>query len=30
MDRVGIKKALEKAGARPGDTVRCGRLEWKW
>jgi len=30
LARLGISKALEKAGAKPGDTVRCGKLEWKW
>ncbi len=28
--RLGVSKALEKAGARPGDKVRCGSLEWEW
>ena len=28
--RSGVKRALEKAGVKPGDTVRCGNLEWKW
>ncbi|MFC1972095.1 DUF1967 domain-containing protein [Chloroflexota bacterium] len=23
-------KALEKAGVKPGDKVRCGDLEWEW
>ena len=23
-------KALEKAGIKPGDKVRCGELEWEW
>jgi GTP-binding protein len=27
---LGITKALEKAGIRPGDKVRCGSLEWEW
>ena len=30
LARLGVSKALEKAGAKPGDTVRCGKLEWKW
>jgi GTP-binding protein len=30
LDRLGVKKALEKAGAKPGDKVRCGNLEWEW
>jgi GTP-binding protein len=28
--RLGIDKALEKAGARAGDKVRCGDLTWEW
>jgi len=28
--RLGVSKALEKAGAKPGDKVRCGSLEWEW
>ena len=28
--RTGVAKALEKAGIRPGDRVRCGDLEWEW
>jgi GTP-binding protein len=28
--RLGIDKALEKAGARAGDRVRCGELAWEW
>ncbi|MDO8568515.1 MAG: GTPase ObgE [Dehalococcoidales bacterium] len=28
--RVGVDKALQKAGIQPGDKVRCGRLEWEW
>jgi len=28
--RLGINKALEKAGVKPGDRVRCGDLEWQW
>ncbi|MFH1169801.1 MAG: GTPase ObgE [Chloroflexota bacterium] len=27
--RMGVDRALEKAGARPGDRVRCGDLEWE-
>ena len=28
--RLGVSKALEKAGVKPGDRVRCGKLEWEW
>jgi len=28
--RLGVSKALEKAGVKPGDRVRCGNLEWEW
>ena len=28
--RLGVNKALEKAGIKPGDRVRCGTLEWEW
>jgi len=28
--RLGAMKALEKAGIKPGDRVRCGELEWEW
>ncbi len=28
--RLGVSKALEKAGVKPGDRVRCGDLEWEW
>jgi len=28
--RLGVSKALEKAGVKPGDKVRCGSLEWEW
>ena len=28
--RLGVTKALEKAGVKPGDKVRCGSLEWEW
>lgn len=27
---LGVTKALEKAGIKPGDRVRCGTLEWEW
>ena len=30
LARFGVSKALERAGAKPGDTIRCGKLEWKW
>jgi GTP-binding protein len=30
MTRLGVRKALEKAGVRPGDKVRCGEHEWAW
>jgi len=28
--RLGVSKALEKAGIKPGDKVRCGELELEW
>ena len=28
--RLGVSKALEKAGVKPGDKVRCGKVEWEW
>jgi len=28
--RMGVSRALEKAGVKPGDKVRCGYLEWEW
>jgi len=28
--RLGINKALEKAGVKAGDEVRCGELQWEW
>lgn len=28
--RMGISKVLEKAGIKPGDRIRCGKLEWDW
>ncbi len=28
--RLGIDKALEKAGVKAGDRVRCGELAWEW
>jgi len=30
LARLGISKALEKTGVKPGDRVRCGDLEWDW
>ena len=30
LDKLGVSQALKKAGARPGDKVRCGNLEWEW
>ncbi len=30
LDRLGVSQALRKAGAKPGDKVRCGSLEWDW
>ncbi len=30
LDRLGLRKALAKAGIKPGDRVRCGELEWEW
>jgi len=30
LTRAGIKRALEKAGIRSGDTVRCGNYQWAW
>ena len=30
LARLGISKALEKTGVKPGDRVRCGNLEWDW
>ncbi len=28
--RLGVARALERAGIKPGDRVRCGNLEWEW
>jgi len=28
--RLGVSRALGKAGVKPGDKVRCGSLEWEW
>jgi GTP-binding protein len=30
LTRMGLNKALESAGARRGDKVRCGDFVWKW
>ncbi|MFC2040800.1 Obg family GTPase CgtA, partial [Chloroflexota bacterium] len=30
MDRLGVSKALEKAGVKPGDRIHCGNAEWEW
>ncbi len=30
LARRGVNRALEKAGVKPGDRVRCGNLEWEW
>jgi GTP-binding protein len=30
LARLGVSKALEKAGVKPGDKVQCGKLEWEW
>ncbi len=30
LQRLGAAKLLEKAGARPGDKIRCGDLTWDW
>jgi GTP-binding protein len=29
-ERLGVGRALKKAGAAPGDKIRCGGLEWEW
>jgi GTP-binding protein len=28
--RPAVSRALEKAGVKPGDKLRCGSLEWQW
>ena len=28
--RLGVNRALVRAGVKPGDRVRCGSLEWDW
>ena len=30
MAKLGVSKALDKAGIGPGDKVRCGEFEWEW
>jgi nicotinate-nucleotide adenylyltransferase len=30
LEKFGMNKALERAGIRPGDKVRCGDLTWEW
>ena len=30
LHRVGIARALERAGVKRGDRVRCGDVEWEW
>ncbi len=30
LERMGISRALVKAGIKPGDKVRAGAYEWKW
>ena len=30
MGRLGISRALETAGVKAGDKVRCGNYEWEW
>ena len=30
MKRLGVVRALERAGVAQGDTVRIGELEWEW
>jgi GTP-binding protein len=30
LARLGISRALKKAGVKPGDKVRCGSFEWEW
>jgi Obg family GTPase CgtA-like protein len=28
--RLGVSRALARAGVKPGDRVRCGNFEWEW
>ena len=30
LARLGVRQALERAGIKPGDRVRCGDTEWEW
>jgi len=30
LARLGVSRALAKAGIKTGDKVRCGTLEWEW
>ena len=30
LRRMGVMTALEREGVEPGDTVRVGKIEWKW
>ena len=30
LHRLGVTKALERAGVKTGDKVRCGNFEWEW
>jgi GTP-binding protein len=30
LSRLGVNKALIKAGVKPGDKIRCGDMEWEW
>jgi GTP-binding protein len=30
LSRLGVNKALVKAGVKPGDKIRCGEMEWEW
>jgi len=30
LDRSGLTRAITRVGARPGDKIRIGNLEWEW
>ncbi len=30
LDKRGITRALQRAGVKPGNKVRCGDFEWEW
>ena len=30
LERLGVNRALEKSGVKPGDKIRCGELTWEW